>query len=228
MPTRKHWESDFMALEIYEVSGEELSSGWSPAPADRCDVWETTCAADDAAGLDRSFRAGFALVETAVDFVLPVPAEPAAPDLRQATEPDLPGLRAITDQSFQESRFRRSPFGPAIARKFYGHWVKQAVAGLFDDGCWVVDDSDGVCGFVSLRRLDDGAARIGLIAVREGMRGQGTGTRLLAGAMGVVRRWGCDRIMVATQLSNLPAVRFYERQGGRMRSALHRLYRLDA
>jgi ribosomal protein S18 acetylase RimI-like enzyme len=59
------------------------------------------------------------------------------------------------------------------------------------------------------------------IRVRPGSRGRGVGSALFRAAEAEARARGCRRVMVETQNTNVPACRFYARQGCTL-GAIHR------
>ncbi len=97
--------------------------------------------------------------------------------------------------------------------------------GTFDDQCLVASDATGqLQGFVSLRAAD-GDARIGLLGVLPDAQGQGVGQRLLLAAADWARVRQLAQLRVATQMSNLTAMRLYLRSGARLDSTAYWFYR---
>jgi dTDP-4-amino-4,6-dideoxy-D-galactose acyltransferase len=80
-------------------------------------------------------------------------------------------------------------------------------------------------GFVTLRAVDDGAARIGLLAVASGCTGRGIGGLLVGAAQSWCTKRGIVRLRVATQTSNLGAIRFYQSRGAVITGISHWMYR---
>ena len=61
--------------------------------------------------------------------------------------------------------------------------LKKAVLGTFDDICLLTYDTENnVSGFVTLRRLSESEARVGLLAVMPNRIGQGIGKQLMSAA----------------------------------------------
>lgn len=63
------------------------------------------------------------------------------------------------------------------------------------------------------------------IAVRPDKRGQGIGTRLMEEALAVARQLGSERITLEVRVSNLPARRFYEKLGFRIKGRIKGYYK---
>lgn len=64
-------------------------------------------------------------------------------------------------------------------------------------------------GFVTLRQTSPSTARIGVLSAWPGMTGQGIGQRLMQVARVWCQQRGIRRLLVATQTSNLAALRLY-------------------
>ncbi|GAB7195915.1 hypothetical protein OS31_28260 [Dickeya oryzae] len=109
---------------------------------------------------------------------------------------------------------------------FYARWVEKAVYGTFDDACLVLGAQGGLLqGFVTLRQTSPTAARIGVLSAWPGMTGQGIGQRLMQVARVWCQQRGIRRLTVATQTSNLAALRLYLRSGARVESTAYWFYR---
>jgi GNAT superfamily N-acetyltransferase len=76
-----------------------------------------------------------------------------------------------------------------------------------------------VVGHLQLTGTDDPRqAEIKNMAVREARQGQGVGRRLIQAAIGLVAAEGVTTLLVATAAADIGNLRFYQRQGFRMRS----------
>jgi GNAT superfamily N-acetyltransferase len=89
-----------------------------------------------------------------------------------------------------------------------------------DDGRVLVAVSGGeVIGHLQLTGAGDpGQVEIKNMAVREARQGQGIGRRLIQAAFDLVTAEGVTTILVATAAADIGNLRFYQRQGFRMRS----------
>jgi GNAT superfamily N-acetyltransferase len=89
-----------------------------------------------------------------------------------------------------------------------------------DAGRVLVAVSDGeVIGHLQLTGTDDPRqAEIKNMAVRENRQGQGVGRRLIQAAIDLAAAEGVRLILVATAAADIGNLRFYQRQGFRMRS----------
>ncbi|WP_145601476.1 dTDP-4-amino-4,6-dideoxy-D-galactose acyltransferase [Yersinia frederiksenii] len=145
---------------------------------------------------------------------------------RIATTEDIPLLRSVADNAFALSRFRAPWYDPQDSGRFYALWAEKAVLGTFDHQCLLVMDSSGQpAGFVTLRDLHDGSARIGLLAVFPDAQGKGIGSSLMSAAKQWCQSHGLHRLLVATQMSNIAALRLYIRSGASIESTAYWLCR---
>ena len=103
---------------------------------------------------------------------------------------------------------------------------KKAVLGTFDDSCLLTMDRENkVTGFVTLRRISESEARVGLLAVMPNKTGQGIGKQLMSVAKYWCQQQGLSTLYVATQISNIAASRLYTQSGALIDSTTYWLYR---
>jgi GNAT superfamily N-acetyltransferase len=98
------------------------------------------------------------------------------------------------------SRFDISNWGLFVARTTKGRRIGGAVVALNTQGLVMVEG-------------DEDLAVLWDIRVAPKVRGQGVGTALFSAAGAWARAKGCRRLKVETQNINVPACRFYARQG---------------
>ncbi len=181
--------------------------------------------AEQTAAIDAVCQHGFQLVEGEADLTLALTQTARQSGVRIAREAQIPALRAAAAEAFSQSRFRAPWFDAADSGRFYAQWIENAVRGTFDHQCLIACDERGsLQGFVSIREVN-GDARIGLLAVLPDARSQGIGQRLLLAAADWGRVRQLSQLRVATQLSNLAALRLYLRCGARLESTAYWFYR---
>lgn len=169
--------------------------------------------------LDALQQQGFQLVEGEVDLSIPV-ALHDAPGAEIATEQDIPALRQMAAQAFAQSRFRAPWYAPQDSGRFYAQWIENAVKGTFDHVCLVFRAADGqLQGFVSLRKLSEQDARIGLLA------GRGMGEKLMQAALYWAQQQQLSTLRVATQMGNTAALKRYIASGANVDATAYWLYR---
>lgn len=220
------WESAFFALHTGRLSFCDQAPPLQAAACDAYQLVQAKVPADDLACCDALYALGFRLAEGEVGFVLSPQA--AAPSGRQrpAQADDCLWLRALAREAFALSRFRTPWYQPQDSGRFYAEWVEKAVYGTFDHACLLaLDDTGAPQGFVTLRALDAGEARIGLLAVDRAASRRGVGRRLVAQAQAWCHAQQLSRLSVATQVGNLAAQCLYLGCGARVDATAYWLYR---
>ena len=213
------WESAFFSLPSAIVRlrddapalTESAFTAWqrvqAKIPADRTDL------------LDALQQHGFKLVEGEADLSI-TRTRYDAPGAEMATEQDIPVLRQMAAQAFAQSRFRAPWYAPGDSGRFYAQWVENAVKGTFDHVCLVFRAGDSqIQGFVSLRKLNEREARIGLLA------GRGMGEKLMQAALYWAQEQKLATLRVATQVGNTAALKRYIASGANIDATAYWLYR---
>ncbi|HDR2892235.1 TPA: dTDP-4-amino-4,6-dideoxy-D-galactose acyltransferase [Enterobacter asburiae] len=169
--------------------------------------------------LDALQQHGFQLVEGEVDLSIAV-AQYDSPGAEPATAEDIPVLRQMATLAFSQSRFRAPWYAPEDSGRFYAQWIENAVKGTFDHVCLVFRAPDGkILGFVSLRKLNEHDARIGLLA------GRGMGDKLMQAALHWAQQNQLSTLRVATQMGNTAALKRYIASGANVDATAYWLYR---
>lgn len=218
------WESDFFSQTMVRLEPHG-DLPLTEALCQRADLWQIKVPADSPALMDAVGRQGFQLAEGEADLSLAIARTERQEGVRIARESQIAALSQAAATLFTHSRFRAPWFAADASARFYARWIENAVRGTFDHQCLIACDGAGeLQGFISLRETA-GEVRVGLMGVLPQAQGKGIGQRLLlAGAdWGRVRQ--LERLRVATQLSNLPAMRLYLRSGARLESTAYWFYR---
>lgn len=219
------WENHFFAINsaLLDFSAPQplaaaQLAGW--------DLLQAKLFSHQTAEIDALSDLGFRLVEGEADLRLKIEATQRQSGIRIARAEHIAPLRAAATAVFSHSRFRAPWYQPDDSGRFYAQWIENAVRGTFDHQCLLAIADDGAIeGFVSLRDLGDGSARIGLLASLPGARGKGVGQRLMNAAADWCQARRLPQLRVATQLSNLAAMRLYLGCGARLESTAYWLYR---
>ncbi|MDW8848206.1 dTDP-4-amino-4,6-dideoxy-D-galactose acyltransferase [Erwinia sp. MMLR14_017] len=220
-----HWENEFFQVQsgLIEFGGE---TPLSEPLFEGYDILQAKVLTQQVAELDALTSLGFRLVEGEADFVLGIDSASRPEGIKIARQEHIPALRAAAAGAFAHSRFRAPWYQPDDSGRLYAQWSENAVLGTFDHQCLLAVNTQGsLQGFVSLRELADGSARIGLLATLPEAQGLGVGQRLVAAAADWSRARRLTRLHVATQLANLPALRLYQRCGGVIERTAYWLYR---
>ncbi|WNN44159.1 dTDP-4-amino-4,6-dideoxy-D-galactose acyltransferase [Winslowiella toletana] len=219
------WENNFFALNsgLLDLSGTQPLG---PEQLSAFDVVQAKLYSHQTAEIDALSALGFQLVEGEVDLALTISGAQRQAGIRIARPEHIAQLRDVASEAFSQSRFRAPWYQPGDSGRFYAQWIENAVRGSFDHQCLLaVDEAGSIEGFVSLRELGDAEARIGLLASLPPARGKGVGKRLVQAAADWCQARRLTRLRVATQLSNLAALRLYLASGASVESTAYWLYR---
>lgn len=213
------WESAFFARPSAIVCLRDNAPALQDADFSAWQRVQAKIPADRADLLDALQQHGFRLVEGEVDLSVTV-ARYASPGAEIATEQDIPTLRKMAALAFAQSRFRAPWYAPDDSGRFYAQWIENAVKGTFDHVCLVFRTDGGLIqGFVSLRRLTEHEARIGLLA------GRGMGEKLMQAALHWAEQQQVSTLRVATQMGNTAALKRYIASGASIDATAYWLYR---
>ncbi|MBI6549538.1 dTDP-4-amino-4,6-dideoxy-D-galactose acyltransferase [Xenorhabdus lircayensis] len=233
------WDSQFFGLSTARLHLlQEASPEAAALTSDLLDEFALVQAkvpAQQTAIIDGLSALGFSLVEGEADLLLSIGAgditgthtgQDAEPKLISAKAQDIPALKAVAARVFTSSRFRAPWYQPDDSGRFYATWVEKAVLGTFDHECLLINDEHGqMMGFVTLRDIGSHEARIGLLAAVPGNPHQGIGKKLMSAAQQWCLHHQIYRLRVATQISNISALRLYTRRGAIIESTAYWLYR---
>ncbi|WP_145577505.1 dTDP-4-amino-4,6-dideoxy-D-galactose acyltransferase [Yersinia mollaretii] len=230
------WESEFFQRHSAKLIFSDSAPQLDPAELAAYTLTQAKVPTHRLDLIDSLGQLGFKLVEGEVDLSLAVAinteigtenaTSAADNELRVATVADIPLLRRVAASAFALSRFRAPWYDPQDSGRFYALWAEKAVLGTFDHQCLLVMDALGQpAGFVTLRDLHDGSARIGLLAVFPDAQGKGIGSSLMSAAKQWCHGHGLQRLRVATQMSNIAALRLYIRSGASIESTAYWLCR---
>jgi ribosomal protein S18 acetylase RimI-like enzyme len=220
------WDSAHFGLRIARVPEGELT----PSLMREVDAWCADNAIDCIyylAGIDDpesrrvAGRNGFDLVDVRVELSRglagggdrELSTNGAGAAVRRATGADLSPLKAIAGESHTNTRFYRDGrFAAERCRSMYEIWMEKCVND--DSGFVVVADVDGdVVGYVTGGTDSEGRGLIGLVGVKDAVRGRNIGSRMVRGALAGFREQGVEVVRVATQGENVAAQRLYQRCG---------------
>ena len=213
------WESTFFARPSAIVRLREDAPALQEADFSAWQRVQAKIPADRADWLDALQQHGFQLVEGEADLSIALTRHDAC-GAELATEQDIPVLRQMAAKAFAQSRFRAPWYAPDDSGRFYAQWIENAVKGTFDHVCLVCRAADGqIQGFVSLRKLNEREARIGLLA------GRGMGEKLMQAALHWAQQQQLVTLRVATQLGNTAALKRYIASGANIDATAYWLYR---
>lgn len=221
------WESDFFQLKSARLALDDTAPEITSQALAHYALVQAKVDADQTSTLDALSALGFRLAEGETDICVTVHTQDIAlPAGRLAVQDDIADVMSIARPAFRLSRFRAPWYQPEDSARFYAIWAEKAVLGTFDHLClWADDEQGNGLGFVTLRRLCENEARIGLLAVRPECQGRGVGKKLMAAAKQWCAEQGVMRLHVATQTGNLAALNLYLASGGKITRSAYWLYR---
>lgn len=237
---KQHFDSKLFERQIatLELSRQDVVMP-TELPFAQFDLIQAKVPSRDGPVIDQLTSAGFKLCEGEIELEISLDTEARAGAqsnvgncrfaCRHAKPEDIPELSELAATSFEGgTRFRRPWYTEEEARLMYSTWVAKAVRGEFDDICLMIEDGEGgVLALVTLGKVQssDFDIRIGLLAVRDTARKQGLGGVLLGAATEWALHLGKKRLRVATQISNMEAIRLYVSAGAKPVGTSYWLYK---
>ncbi|MFP3019095.1 MAG: dTDP-4-amino-4,6-dideoxy-D-galactose acyltransferase [Arsenophonus sp.] len=223
------WESDFFNRKTAKLNFLPNAPTISLSQLDEYDIIKAKVTTGNTKLIDAMTTIGFFLIEGEIDFCLNVAGrvKNKSLELSVADEKDIEELKSIAATAFLHSRFRSPWYRLEDNIRFYSFWIEKAVKGTFDDICLLLKGVQGdIHGFVTIKKLSSKKeARIGLLATAAPYQRKGIGKQLIT----ISRQWseqkGVDRLRIATQISNISAIRLYSKMGAQIERTDYWLYR---
>ncbi|EPY2277506.1 GNAT family N-acetyltransferase [Clostridium sporogenes] len=125
-----------------------------------------------------------------------------------ADEKNINNIENIASRVFHNSRFNILDIKKT--KDFYKLWAKKSVLGKLDDVCLIEkNENDEIEGFVTIKKISEDCAKIGLIGVNPICQNRSVGSNLISQAKSYLLPKGVKRLFVSTQGSNIRAQNFY-------------------
>jgi GNAT superfamily N-acetyltransferase len=218
--------TEHLGRQVYRLLGiDRAVEALSAIPPDTRPVMiEAKVPVDRVADATRLTALGFNLIDTSIQLDVDIsriaanaPATGAGWMVREARPADRSSVERVSAENLTTSRFHLDPqIDPRAASALKAAWAGNFFDGRRGDRMLVVDTAGAVGGFLlTLERGHEGV--IDLVALEPSVRG--------TGALGaLVREWvkqaaGLTRLVVGTQVSNVPSLRAYARIGFTVRGA---------
>ncbi|MDN5679220.1 MAG: dTDP-4-amino-4,6-dideoxy-D-galactose acyltransferase [Ewingella sp.] len=221
------WESDFFHLRTAKFHADPGSPPLDVAHLSGFELVQAKIGANDVAALNALQAAGFQFAEGEIDVCIALNGgADSVSAATPASESDIPQVTAAATAAFSLSRFRAPWYQAGDSARFYAVWAEKAVRGTFDHQCLLIKNAAGeLQGFVSLREIAPGEARIGLLAVLPAWQSCGIGKQLMAASKHWCVAHGLSYLHVATQTGNVAALNLYLASGGKITRSAYWLYR---
>lgn len=146
--------------------------------------------------------------------------------IRFAKIKDLKQLLKISGSVFAVTRYYHDPIIPKNkADKVYQKWVTNSLNEKSSKMVLVWEENKKILGLTTL----DKKGQIILVGVSEKAWGKGIGRELIKGALNKFRELKRERVVVETQITNIPALRLYQSLGFKVIDSFltYRWYRPD-
>jgi dTDP-4-amino-4,6-dideoxy-D-galactose acyltransferase len=217
------WDSQFFGLTVAQVNGHRLEAQTIAQILDWCREKKVRCLyfladSNHLETLRLAEENGFYLTDIRVTYERSTPGmgnpyQPAPP-IHLATPEDLPGLRAMADSAYRDSRFYYDGHFPQdTCDRLYKTWIEKSLSG-YAQAVLVRGEAGQPEGFVTCHTSPSEAkGKIGLAGVSEGTRGRGIGQALVQESLHWFAGQGMATVEVVTQGRNIPAQRLYQKCG---------------
>jgi dTDP-4-amino-4,6-dideoxy-D-galactose acyltransferase len=215
---RQEWESNFFGKEIYYA---DVTCTENDLKKIEAQLFVSKVSANNYDDIDGLGNMQFKLAEGECTYVKTLSLSDElhyknAPceidEVNTSSIEKVTQLEKMVRGLYDNSRYREPWYSRKQKDDFYVEWIKNAINKSFDDICFANMVNSTVSGFVTLKKHKS-VGRIGLIGVAPEFRGRGIARVLLSKAEEYCLSENLSQIRVATQLSNLEAIKLYNRTG---------------
>jgi dTDP-4-amino-4,6-dideoxy-D-galactose acyltransferase len=222
--TRLEWDSTFWGFEIARLNPSRLTNEDAHRAIRWCDNNAVRCLYFSADGTDGdtlsiAAREGFGYVDTRIDLETSAitrrnDARGAELCIRKAVAGDLPTLCDVARSAHTDTRFFKDPTLPKDrAADLYAKWIERDFAEHTVLIACESGSSGPALGYITCQSEDKDRGRIGLVGVSETARNRGIGSGLIEAGLRHFGNAGKSTVRVATQGTNVAAMRLYESAG---------------
>jgi len=139
-------------------------------------------------------------------------------DIRFAENPDREGTVAVAGRTFVYSRFHLDPwFSNRLANRIKAQWVSSYFDGNRGEQMVVASLKNRIIGFLQILKPEEDSFIMDLMAVDEGYQRRGIAARMINFA--IDENVGINKVIVGTQIGNIPSIKLYEKMGFLLESA---------
>lgn len=220
-PEQMAWDTEFWGVRVGRATHLDGLSEWAIENTIGLVCLLVPTIAEAQAAEERGFR----LMDVRVTLSRTPATLPGSARLARAE--DTARLCEIARTAFTLTRFYNDPrLGDRRCGELYAEWTRSLCAGAADV-VLVIEKQGEAVGYVTVN-IDGDQSEIGLIAVREDVRGSMLGTELVRSAIDWARASGAMHMSVATQGANVGALRTFEGSGFRVSDVSYWLHRWAA
>ena len=217
------WDSAHWGFVVAKIDGHRLNTESAKRSIAWCEQNNVRClyfAADGSCKetLRCASENGFRFVDVRVDMErgssLSGPHCSGDAVCRAATQSDLAAMEHLARSSHQDTRFfKDANFDRAKASELYALWIAKDLSQHSVFAAALSGRTEKMLGYLTASESDAGTSRFGLLAVSPEARGRGLGRQLVQYALTWSQSCGMAKVRVATQGTNVPALRLYESCG---------------
>lgn len=217
------WDSEHWGFPVARINDKRLTEDVAREAIRWCQERKVKClyfAADGtcAKTLQLTWTNGFRFVDMRADMekslCKSIPNQADLIRCREAVEDDLPTMEQLARTAHQDTRFfKDTNFDRTKAADLYSLWIARDFREYKVFAAVSTDNPNKALGYISVSAAGGEVGRIGLVAVSPEARGCGLGHLLVEHASEWCRSRGADTVKVATQGTNIPALRLYEKCG---------------
>jgi len=216
------WDSEHWGFPVARLNRNKLTEDLAARAIRWCKEHSVRClyfAADGrcAETLRAAGNNGFRFIDVRVDLergLLDDLTDAADGICREAVPQDLLAMEKLARVAHEDTRFfKDTNFDRAKAGDLYAIWIARDLRERQVFAAESADKPDCPLGYVSVSIDADRIGRIGLVAVNAEARGRGLARLLVQRASAWCRSRDADLVRVATQGTNIPALRLYESCG---------------
>lgn len=168
---------------------------------------------------------GFRIVDVNITFQRePAKIDPSSIFVREASPEDEARVLKIAASCFSYSRFHLDPLIPnEIANMIKREWVANYFRKQRGEKLFVAELNSEIVGFNAVLKVQQNIRVIDLIGVDKNYWGRGVGKALVESFINESQNQ-YERLMVGTQIANIPSVNLYERCGFKSAGASYVLH----
>lgn len=234
------WDSEYWGFPVARINGSKLSEGtvkevirWCGKHKIRCLYFaaDGTCAGTLQAARNHGFRFVDVRVDMQVGASYVAPATRTDGECREARREDLSAMARLARTAHEDTRFfKDTNFDRQKAAEIYALWIARDFREHKVFAATAADTPGSVLGYATANMAENETGRIGLVAVSPAARGRGLGHLLVKNAVAWCQSCGAKGVRVATQGTNVAALRLYEGYGFRVAEVkvwFHRWFELE-
>ncbi len=130
--------------------------------------------------------------------------EPAIGEIREVRSDDLEKLKSLTRGLYLLSRIYMDPAVQVHkADNFFMKWIENSINGTMADSVLVWEEKGKILGYITLQKK----GQVPLVGVSPEARGKGIAKKLLKESFRKFKKWKVEKVIIETQISNIPALR---------------------